>query len=336
MTDTTYSTSSRQATGPTICLCPTFRLRPAGGCPRSPVTTMRAPPLGRPSGQRQKPARLLILFVCLLVPLAAQTALYVQDGAEARLVQAFLRERPLIEKNGKLVEPSGTRCALEPVDEYLPIHITVRDWDVHASELGLVGTGDTVNKTISMGGELESPTDLDRVFLVVELNSQDRGKLLFGWEVGRLAAHESTSFSLRLPLSAGIGQGNYRVHFFVNGREVFNSMMPMGTMDNAIHRMVQKRIAGVKDAEPRLFVCTAPEYPKALRKAKENGSVTVTFRIIANGSVLDPQVDSATDPALIEPTLAAVRQWYFLPRIRNGRPVETTVKLPVNFAPPAK
>jgi TonB family protein len=297
---------------------------------------MRAHTLEHSTGRLKKQAWLFLLLAGVLVPLAAQTALYVQDGAEARLVQAFLHERPLVEKNGKLVEPSGTRCALEPVDEYLPIHIAVRDWDVHASELGLVGTGDTLNKTISMGGELESPTDLDRVFLVVELTSQDRGKLLFGWEVGRLAAHESTPFSLRLPLSAGIGQGNYRVHFFVNGHEVFNSMMPMGTMDNAIQRMVQKRIEGVKDAEPRLFICTAPEYPKALRKAKENGSVTVTFRIIANGSVLDPQVDSATNPALIGPTLAAVRQWYFLPRIRNGRPVETTVKLPVNLAPPAK
>ena len=297
---------------------------------------MRAHTLEHSTGRLKKLAWLFLLLAGVLVPLAAQTALYVQDGAEARLVQAYLRERPLVEKNGKLVEPSGARCALEQVDEYLPIHIAVRDWDVHASELGLIGTGDTLNKTISMGGELESPTDLDRVFLVVELNSKDRGKLLFGWEVGRLEAHQSNSFSLRLPLSTGIGEGNYRVHFFVNGREVFNSMMPMGTMDNAIHRMVQKRIAGVKDAEPRLFVCTAPEYPKAFRKAKENGSVTVTFRIMANGSVLDPQVDSATDPALIEPTLAAVRQWYFLPRIRNGRPVETTVKLPVNFAPPAK
>ena len=290
----------------------------------------------RPSGRWQNPVCLLLLLVCLLVRLEAQTALYVQDGAETRLVQAFLRERPLVEKNGKLVEPSGKRCALQKVEEYLPLQIAVRDWQVHTSQLEVIGTGDTLNKTISMGGELESSTDLDRVFVVLELKSEERGNLLFGWEVGRLEARKAKDFGLRVPLSVSIGEGNYWLHFYVNGREVFHSMMPMGMMDATLRRMVWKRIEGVQDAEPQPFICPAPEFPKLLRKSKEAGLVTVSFRITPNGSVLDPQVDSSTNPELIEPTLDAVRRWYFLPRVRNGRPVEARVKMPINFAAPAK
>jgi len=290
----------------------------------------------RPSGRWQNPVCLLLLLVGLLVRLEAQTALYVQDGAETRLVQAFLRERPLVEKNGKLVEPSGKRCALQKVEEYLPIQIAVRDWQVHTSQLEVIGTGDTLNKTISMGGELESPTDLDRVFVVLELKSEERGNLLFGWEVGRLEARKAKDFGLRVPLSVSIGEGNYWLHFYVNGREVFHSMMPTGMMDATLRRMVWKRIEGVKDAEPQPFVCPAPGFPKSLRKSKETGLVTVSFRITPNGSVLDPQVVSSTHPGLIEPTLDAVRLWYFLPRVRNGRPVEARVKMPISFAVPEK
>jgi len=43
-------------------------------------------------------------------------------------------------------------------------------------------------------------------------------------------------------------------------------------------------------------------------------------------------VISATHPELTEPTLDAVRLWYFLPRVRNGRPVEAKVQIPVSFA----
>jgi TonB family protein len=290
----------------------------------------------RPSGRWHNPACLFVLLVCLLVRLEAQTALYVQDGAETRLVQAFLRERPLVEKNGKLVEPSGKRCALQKVEEYLPIQIAVRDWQVHTSQLEVIGTGDTLNRTISMGGELESSTDLDRVFVVLELKSEERGNLLFGWEVGRLEARKAKDFGLRVPLSVSIGEGNYWLHFYVNGREVFHSMMPMGAMDVALRRMVWKRIEGTKDAEPQPFVCPAPEFPKSLRKSKEKGLVTVSFRITPNGSVLDPQVVSSTHPELIEPTLDAVRLWYFLPRVRNGRPVEAMVKMPISFEVPKK
>ena len=64
--------------------------------------------------------------------------------------------------------------------------------------------------------------------------------------------------------------------------------------------------------------------------------MTVSFRIIANGSVLDPKVVSATHSELIEPTLDAVRRWYFLPRVKNGRPVEAQVQMPISFAAPAK
>jgi TonB family protein len=297
---------------------------------------MRARSLGHPVGQWQKPAWLILLFAGLLIRLEAQTALYVQDGAETRLVQAFLRGRPLVQKNGKLVEPATARCSLQKVEEYVPVKIIVRKWEVRTSQLEVMGTGDTLNKTMTITGELEAPTDFDRVFLVLDLKSEDEGRRLVGWEVGRLEARSSKTVDLEVPMAFGLGEGNYELHFYVNGREVFHSNMPMGMMDAALRRMVGKRIEGVNNAEPQPFVCPAPEFPKSFKKSKDKGVVTVSFRILPNGSVLDPKVISATHPELTEPTLDAVRLWYFLPRVRNGRPVEAKVQIPVSFAAPEK
>jgi TonB family protein len=297
---------------------------------------MRASPIDRPSGRWQKPVCLLLLLAGMLVRLEAQTALYVQDGNEARLVQAFLKGRPMVEKNGKLVEPSGTRCNLQNVDEFLPVHIAVRKWQMHTSESYYAEASGAMNRTMTMTGELESGIDLDRVFVVLDLKSEDEGKRLIGWEVGRLEARTAKEFDLVVPLAFAVGESNYQIHFYTNGREVFHSMMPMGTMDAALQRMVLKRIEGGKDGEPKPFVCAAPEIPKSFKKSKEKGIVTVSFRILPNGSVLDPKVVSATHPELIEPTLDAVRLWYFLPRVKNGRPVEATVQMPISFAAAGK
>lgn len=67
-----------------------------------------------------------------------------------------------------------------------------------------------------------------------------------------------------------------------------------------------------------------PEYPiKALDRRKE-GMVAVSFMIEADGSVSDVEVvDTIAGYLFQRPTLSAIRQWEFEPRIRNGRPVRS-------------
>jgi protein TonB len=77
-----------------------------------------------------------------------------------------------------------------------------------------------------------------------------------------------------------------------------------------------------------------PEYPKSLRKTGVKGEAVVAMRITRQGVVVEPTIERATDPAFAEATLAAVRQWRFLPQVKGGRPVETAVSLPITFDPP--
>jgi TonB family protein len=53
-----------------------------------------------------------------------------------------------------------------------------------------------------------------------------------------------------------------------------------------------------------------------------------------NARVHDPTPKCTTDPAFGEAALEAVRFWRFLPKVKDGRPVEALVELPFSFTPP--
>jgi TonB family protein len=233
---------------------------------------------------------------------------------------------------GKQVIADGRRFALHKVDEYSPLFISVRELEVSTHYLDV--NASAMNHEFRLRARLESPYWVKDVFIVLELDTDSAGKVLFLYEVGDLEPRQSKLLSLVVPLSSGLGEGKYQVHLFSEGMEVLQSMIEPGHREAVLDRMTKKRIASVKDAEPKLYVGPQPEYPKALMKAKTSGQVVVSLRVGANGRVYDPVVKSATDPAFGEAALAAVRLWRFLPQVKNGRPVEAKVNVPLNFAPP--
>ena len=77
--------------------------------------------------------------------------------------------------------------------------------------------------------------------------------------------------------------------------------------------------------DSRYFVTThrvEPDYPlKALERHKE-GMVALAFIIEVDGSVGDVEVvDTVAGTYFQRPSLSAIRQWTFHPKMRNGRPV---------------
>ena len=131
----------------------------------------------------------------------------------------------------------------------------------------------------------------------------------------------------------GLGEGHYKVHLFSGGHEVLNSMMPWETRERILDRMVAGRTLGAPDRPPQPFLGPAPDYPPALRQAKVEGRAVVRIQVGIRGEVLNPRLDSATDPAFGEAALAAIRQWRFLPEISGGVPRPVTVDFPFGFTP---
>jgi TonB family protein len=269
----------------------------------------------------------------LLVPLLrAQHAVFVEHGSAFSVVRAMQGGRALVEENGKLVRATGTRYSLQAADAYAPLFISVRNVEAHTSVIE-TDTGAELNKDFHFRADLESPYGMEHVFLLLDLNTEDAGKMVFLWEVGTLVPRELRPIDLHVPIGQLLGEGHFRLHLFTNGLEVFHSQMPPDYIDHVLDKMVAKEIHDVRDAMPKPLVGPAPEYPPPLRKAKTAGRAIIRFTISPRGRVLDATVKNATEPAFGTAALEAMRQWRFLPKIKDGQPISSTAEMPFSFTP---
>jgi len=271
---------------------------------------------------------LLLLLIPLLTDrLAAQHMLLVNDGEKMAVVCAARGLKPCVESDGKLrTITSPQRLALAEVPEYLPVFVSVRD---------AYGTNyEGATPSYRFDATFETSSRLKEVFLALYLVHQSGSKVCLIGEVGQLEPNVPKPIALELPLQSGLGPGGFHLYIFSGGREVLQSTIPVKDREAALDRMVAARIRNVPAAAARPFYAPGLEYPAALKKTNLKGAATVAIRIGVDGSVFDPEVRSATDPAFGEAALAAVRLWRFLPAVKDGVPVETRAVVPIDFIPP--
>jgi TonB family protein len=171
---------------------------------------------------------------------------------------------------------------------------------------------------------------------VVEISGEGGDKSLLVREVGDLAPREPVRIAYRAQLDQKIGPFRYHLHVYSNGPEVFSSKLPKGVRERALNKMVAEKLMGMTNSDPQPLVGPQPLYPKTLAEKRVSGSATVSFVVTPAGMIKDPVVTEATEPAFGEAALQAVREWRFLPKVVDGRRVESQVSLPFSFAPPVK
>lgn len=77
-----------------------------------------------------------------------------------------------------------------------------------------------------------------------------------------------------------------------------------------------------------------PSYPAAARQYRVEGAVTISATIGSDGRVHEAKVISGP-PMLRESAESAVKQWKYAPSTVNGRPVESTVQIVLQFKMPS-
>lgn len=79
-----------------------------------------------------------------------------------------------------------------------------------------------------------------------------------------------------------------------------------------------------------------PRYPKASILNKEQGTVVLKVLVNPDGSVktvdYDPKASTTTSANLIAAASDAAMQWRFNPAVRNGQPIESYARVPVEFS----
>lgn len=78
----------------------------------------------------------------------------------------------------------------------------------------------------------------------------------------------------------------------------------------------------------------APKYPVAALRRNEGGTVLLRVAVGSDGSPTDIDVVQRSGSRdLDRAAISAVNKWQFRPATRNGRPVASTVEVPVEFRP---
>jgi TonB family protein len=266
---------------------------------------------------------------------SAQHYLAVDDGGKMLVVVAAHGTRPMVLKGDKLTPVRSSRFALGKGGQYLPCHVAVRHVTVQTSSL-LVNGASEINREFHFRCELETGFSLANVFLVILLNPDFGDKGLFLYEVGQLEPREPRWFDVAIPMVGRSSPGKYELYLFSGGRELFHTLMPFGLVESVLDRMVRERLKDVQDAPPQPFIGPAPEYPRALFKKGIQGSATLVFTIGLNGAIFDPAVSEASQPAFGEAAMAVIRQWRFLPKVKDGVPVSTKAMMPFEFSAPKR
>lgn len=89
--------------------------------------------------------------------------------------------------------------------------------------------------------------------------------------------------------------------------------------------------------EPTPLHIVQPQYPATAYQSRLKGTVTVGFRIDANGTTSHIHViDSQPPDVFDEAARDAVKQWVFQPATVNGKPVAVKVNQTLVFRPPAQ
>ncbi len=268
----------------------------------------------------------------------AQTALYVDHNHEFCLVRRVVRDEPYIDNGkGKFVRVRGNDYALRRVPEFAPYYVAIRGLGVSTLSTKVLESGSELNQRLEFRAEFESAYTLNNVFVVLELKGEKGAPALLVREVGRLVAREPKAVRISGELAFVMGRGQYQVHVYSEGTELFHTEMSPAMIEQSLDAMVKRRIAGVADADPKPFTGPAPEYPAKLRTAGVKGEVLIGFKISPTGRVLEPHIVEATDPSFGDAALSAARQWRFLPMVRDGRPRASAAEMPFVFEPsPAK
>lgn len=275
---------------------------------------------------------LLILFSAIAVPLRAQTALCVKRNDQYFVIHKVFDGNPYVVENGSLIQAEPSFCTFAPVPEFSPVFVSVRNLKVEGSTVQVNGmVGNNINNRLHFAADFSSPYRLKNVFFALELNTEKEGNSVAYHEIDDIEPGITRSVYVDLHLPVDLGNGHWKLHVYSDGAELFTSWQSFEFREGKMNEMVAKRIEGVMDAPPKPFFGPAPLYPSALKRAGVKGNAVVKVRITRYGSVTDPVVESATDPAFGHAAVDAVRQWRFLPKVVSGVPVETKASLPFVF-----
>ena len=275
-----------------------------------------------------------VLSLIALGAAHAQQTLYMSQGSVAYPVYSVSKTVPQLFINGQLesISDANGSTLLKPGGVYAPVIVAVDN----------VGTSfantrsDSVNrllKSFSLRATFAATAPIDGAFLFLMVKTKSGLAQTFFHEIPSLKPNKSVVLAVEHKLAQNFVYGGYEMHVFAAGAELLDSTMGPARIEAALEKMIAAQVEGVTAADPKPLIAPPPAYPEKLRSKNLKGHATLAFAITTEGKVGEVTTVEADDPAFAEAAMAVITRWRFVPRVRDGARVNSTVRMPFNFVP---
>jgi TonB family protein len=285
-------------------------------------------------------AALGLSLVAMPTTITAQHLLCVVNNGKLEVVRKAEGRTAFVQEGGKWVSYPNGPFALQPMAEYAPALVAVEHRKFGKGPRAVSDNGPLSNVILINAGRfvfnanLDASRSLDNVVLLLVLSNHRDPDIFYLREIGHLDAHEPKRVSIdEITQFKLLDVRLKEMYVFTDGQEVFSSRMPKSERQHSLDAMISRRVAAAHDGPPRALYVEDAIYPPEL-KPKIKGQAVISCRVNAAGKVVNPMIASATSPEFGPVALEAVRNWRFIPAVKDGKPADATVEVPVEFTPP--
>ncbi len=273
-------------------------------------------------------SRLAFLLLLLAGSARAQHILLSQINGRLGLVQQVVGLVPYARIDGALRSGRGSGLIFHSAPFYHNGSILVEKQAM--TYQWLEADGAALNVDMTLVAYLTASQTMDNCFVAFEMLDPKGQTLNIGVvELPRLEAGNKQPMRVLLKLATVPKEGHYRVHFFSDHLECLTSLMGN---DYMFGKTMAKDLAQTAARHPSVLLGVAPVYPKGL--APQAGAARISCLIGAEGEVVEASVEQAVQPEFGEAALAAVKQWIFVPGVKDHRYVAERIVVPFTFKAP--
>ncbi|MEX0326518.1 MAG: energy transducer TonB [Puniceicoccaceae bacterium] len=255
------------------------------------------------------------------VALTAKT----KDGTEWWPVVGIGKKRPLIASDKGLEEVTARaiRCQRRMV---------VNDIYVERYSIEKSRTEDRVFVNV----EIKSSVPLENAFAMILYTPEGSRNPKGRWTKMRPLTGGVQTMKLQF-LPKGIPETGWTLHFFHGGKELYDPArtdLKDAMIGDAYRLYLTRHIqnADSGDANPVPFMMPISQAdPELLPKGTEPYLVKVKIKIAKSGKVTEHTIMDELSNELAQHISQTVDGWWFLPRIKAGQPVATTVVMPLKL-----
>jgi len=277
-----------------------------------------------------------VLFLGPALSLFGARALYILDEWDQPHLVTKVTDQEFFygPAHSERVSLSEARTILADSKFRIPgyIHVRKEEAIIHTfTAQGRTQVTDVIH--ISFEIDIRPNRDFEETFILLTWIRNDGDEQMVACPLGELKANRTRKRIYNLSVEDSFRNSRYSFMFMSGGLSIPHSSLDMEFITPMDH--YREKMAGkpIPDGGPKLLNRIVPRQVTSKGDASEvlPGRVVLNATIDRNGYVTAVSVAESSGPAFTENAMEVVQLWEFKPTIKDGKAVESDIRIPIRF-----